>query len=148
MKFKFRLDFLIKHNKDKEKQALIEYSKAVSAVSDVNNEIKASMDRVNQCRQHICDVEAKGGNIGATVIMEVDFINRLGLKIKDAERRLVAANEFLEEQRLLLVEAQRETKKVELLRERKFEEFKKAKKLREQKSIDDMITSRFKRGQI
>lgn len=148
MKFKFRLDFLIKHNKDKEKQAIIEYSKAVSAVSDVNDEIKASMDRVNQCRQHICDVEAKGGNIGATVIMEVDFINRLGLKIKDAEIRLVAANEFLEEQRLLLVEAQRETKKVELLRERKFEEFKKAKKLREQKSIDDMITSRFKRGQI
>lgn len=146
MKFKFKLDTLLKYNSRLEEIKKIEYSKALAQVEEVRQEIEQLIVKSKQARQNISLIEAKGGNIGSEINLQSDLILSIKKKIEIKKEQLQQLTINLEDKREQLTVAAQESRKIEKLKEKQLAEYKKIIKNKELKSIDELVITKFNRN--
>lgn len=143
MKFKFRLESVLKLRKQVEDQRQREYLMAKSAVDQCLGAIRNMYDEITQSRQLVHTKENSNDESQiASMLVAHDFIE--GQKVK-IERKRQEARELMQvaEQKLEVFKvAMTDRKSIEKMKERKFQQFKLEKKRKEEKFFDDMAIIR------
>ncbi|CAN5462119.1 hypothetical protein BH10BDE1_BH10BDE1_08190 [soil metagenome] len=149
MAFVFRLQKVLEHRRrleDEAKRAYIEaQAKTVQSLKDLEK-LYVAID-LARTRGHELVTGAENRQTTPT-LQNVDvFIN--GQKIRIDRQRAVIRDFKAEEERLqdLLIQAARERKTLEKLRERHLEEYRVEMARREQAEVDDITTMRYGRGE-
>lgn len=145
MKFKFKLEPVLKHRKIKEDIAKKDYAEAESKVQECLSVINSYYNQIEETRSLSLERQQLGGSVTAYLDFNSDLI--LGIKIKIEIEKLKVRDlmQVAEEKKEILIEARREKKIVESLKQKKMEEFKKLQKKHEQKQIDEMVSQRYAR---
>ena len=148
MKFKFGFETLLKHRKRIEEEKQRDYFQAKQAVDEVLGRINGMYKSLDQTRDEIQKIQmGRDANIEAIKQRE-EYIDGLKIKI-EAERHIARELMMVAEEKLqVLMEAVKEFKSLEKLKERKFQEHRRAVKKKELKSVDEMVTMRHKRGAL
>ena len=87
------------------------------------------------------------GNDVYSIIYDESLISAINSKISDFEKKLIPINKEKENKRLEYMEAQKNKKVIEKLKEKKAYQHKKQEILKESKAIDDLVNTRFKKFQ-
>lgn len=149
MKFQFKFEVLKKHRRRLEEEAQRNFMEARANLDACLNMIKSHYDSIEDSRSRIANEQSSGNAHAFELIRGFEqFID--GQKIRIERKRQEARHLMVvvEEKQELLIEAAREYKKIEKLRERKLEDFKKHKKRVEAKRVDDLVTIRTGRKEI
>ena len=147
MKFEFSYEKLLDHRKTVEEVAHRDYLLAQTQVDAAEKVLRGMYDDIAKSRTRIGKLEVEGGKAGPALGLLHDFID--GQKIR-IERQRAKIRELLaeaERKHEILVEAAREHKTLQKLKEKRKQEFRKAVKKRELKAVDEIVTTRFKRGE-
>jgi len=143
-KFTFRLQGLLSVKEKLEEQRKMEYGHALAA-----------LERERRALRQL--EEEKSFNIGEVsrrmkVSIEPEVLTLYGLyieelkrRIKKQEKRVEAAEREAEERRLILVEAMKERKMMQKLREKDLEEFVEEEKRSEQRGVDVLVSYKYAR---
>lgn len=147
MKFRFRLETLLKHRGALKDEAQRVWMEAQNEVNDCLEKIQDMYKQVDQSRQTIASSEKAGVvNQTAVFVSTNEFLK--GQKVR-IERKRQEARELMtvaEQRREEMVAAIQEYEVLKKLKERKKQEFLKTKKAREAKEMDDLVTMRFTRS--
>lgn len=148
MKFKFAYENLLKHKKRLEEIAAKEFAEAQHQVAEANAELKRMYGLIDDARLRSLELESEGGQKGHVLVQIGEFI--LGQKKRIEGQSRVVRSLMMEAERRqeALMEAAREYKTLEKLREKRFKEFRDLVKKHELKVVDELVTTRFKRGGI
>jgi flagellar FliJ protein len=148
MSFKFTLEPLMKHRKRLEEDAQREFFKARSAVDEALRKINSLYESIDHARRQIQLLQKSGGQSIAAITQHEEFI--VGAQIRIERERKVARELMMvaEEKHQLLLEAAKEFKSIEKLKERRHRQYLEDKKKQELKIIDQTVTMRFKRGAV
>lgn len=148
MPFKFTLEPLMKHRKRLEEDAQREFFKARSAVDEALRRINSLYESVDHARRQIQILQRSGGQAIAAITQHEEFI--AGVQIRIERERKVARELMMvaEEKHQVLLEAAKEFKSIEKLKERRHRQYREEKKKKELKIIDQTVTMRFKRGAV
>ena len=144
MKFKFNLEKVLQHRKIKEDLAKKGFMEAANAVALEERKLDHMKRDLRLAREESHNWQNIGGTEGVRLQFIEEYIvgqtERIEHQISEVERSRVR----LEEKRKVLVEAGREFKALDKLKERRQEEFTKTKNKLEQKRMDE--TSSMTRG--
>ena len=145
MKFRFAYEHLLKHKKRLAELAAREFSEAQHKVDQANGKLRDMYELIEESRKRALDLTAEGGRKSGALAQIDEFIT--GHKIRIEHQRLVIRQLHLEAERTqeALIEAAREYKTLQKLRERRLDEFKHLVKKHELKQVDELVTTRFKR---
>jgi flagellar FliJ protein len=134
-KFSFRLEKILQLRKFKEEECKIALGQAVSALNRIENEIKETA-----LKRHHAALErfADAGQIAAWD----NYIIRLEQQAEKLARQAAQAELVVEEKRALYLEASRELKAVEKLKEKREKEYRKEMLDYEMSEIDDITAAR------
>ncbi|MCB0350204.1 MAG: flagellar export protein FliJ [Bdellovibrionales bacterium] len=144
MKFKFRLDTILRHRKIEQDLAQKEFSIAQQAVRDQLAHIKKLYASIDDSRAQIEAIQAAGGACSSQINSIELFIEGQILIIARERQRARELMQIEEEKHEVLVLKMQDFKVLEKMKEKKKEEFRKIKNKKIQKNIDDMVTMRFK----
>ncbi len=147
MRFRFRLETLLKHRETLKGEAQRVWMQSQNRVNECLEEIQKMYNQVDQSRQTISNSEKAGvSHQSAVFISANEFL--VGQKII-IERKRQEARELMsaaEQKREELISATQDCEVLKKLKERKKQEFLKRKKIKEAKQVDDLVTMRFKRS--
>lgn len=147
MKFKFSYQQLLEHRKRLEEMAHRDYLLVQKEVDVATLELEKMFQQIEDSRKRIGFLSAKGGHQVPSLVLMDDFINKQKIRI-DIQRKKIRELQFIaEEKQQALVIAAKEYKILEKLREKRVIEFKDLLKKRELKLVDELVTTRFKRGE-
>lgn len=141
-RFQFRLQQYLGVKEQIEEQKELEYARALRQVE----EEKAELRRMVQERQDAIDNmrQALQRNISPVEIRRYNnTIERLKHHILVQEERVKAAEKFAEEKRQELVQAMKDRKALEIVREKALEEFNLEQNLAEQKQVDELVSFKY-----
>ena len=145
-RFNFRLQQYLGIKEQLETQKELEYAKAIQKVEEEKQTLRTM--EANRAAQ-IADFQQKVLHTIDTV--EIKFLNdsieRLKHLIKQQEERVRAAEAFAEQKRQELVEAMRERKALEIVRDKAREEYLLEENLAEQKAVDELVSFKYKIAQ-
>jgi flagellar FliJ protein len=141
-KFNFRLQQYLGVKEQIEDQKEFEYSKAIRKREEEKNLL---LQMTKQREQQIEDMRVAVLNaIDPVEIRHLNHsIDRLKTHIKQQMERVAAAEVFAENKRLELVEAMKERKALEIVRDNAREEFLKEEQIAEQKQIDERVSFKY-----
>ncbi|MCL2188154.1 MAG: flagellar export protein FliJ [Defluviitaleaceae bacterium] len=145
-RFNFRLQQYLGVKEQMETQKELEYAKALRKVE----EEKQLLRELHANREaQIADFQQKVLNNIDTIEIKLlnDSIERLKQYIKKQEERVKAAEEFAEIKRQELVEAMKERKALEIVRDNAREAFNLEQNLVEQKQVDELVSFKYKNAQ-
>ena len=167
MKFIFAFEKLLQHKRNIEDSTRRDMNIAAAKLDAVEKELKAmysaiddSRKRANECAK-VGSVEAKldGASEGKsnslkpmlvsplTALVQIDeFIRGQGVRIAQHKKIVREHKAIVEEAQELLLEAAKERKIYEKLREQRLAEYKDSEKKRDLKRVDDMVSTRFARN--
>lgn len=147
MRFEFSLESLLTHRRRLEELAQREYAEAQSKVDAAALKLNEYYDQVDEARHRSASLEVRGGAQAGALISIDEFI--AGQKYRIEAQRKVIRDLKVEAERLqeILIEAAKETKTLEKLKERQLEEFKLKRRKAETKALDELIVTRFKRAE-
>jgi flagellar FliJ protein len=145
MRFRFPYEKLLAHKKTLEELARKEYLIARALVEDAERELKDMYDVVTNSRQRVSRLELEGGTQGPSLMQIHEFITGQKVRIERQREKIRALLAEAERKHGALIEAAREHKTLEKLKERRFEEFKQLLKKQDLKVIDEIVTTRFKK---
>ena len=143
MKFEFSFEKLLDHKKTLEDIARRNWAEKRRELDAGLKKLEDMFGQIDESRQRALALGTSGGATGPALVQIDEFINGQKIRIerhRASLRELMAEVERLHE---LLVEAAKERKTLEKLKERRLEEFKKLQKKREAKEIDELVTTRF-----
>lgn len=144
-KFAFGFEKLLHHRRQLEDIARRNWLEAQAKVDAANGKMRNLFDEIEQARFRAGTLARGGGAHGPALAQIDEFINgqKVRIEAQRAEiRKLLADAESMHE---IVVEAAKERKILEKLRERKHEDFKSRLKKQEIKEIDELVVTRFKR---
>lgn len=145
MSFVFSLEVLLEHKRRLQDEARRVWSEAQGKVDQATAELNGFYGQVDDTRKANQELEKSGGALAARLIANDSFIDGQKIRIERQRlkiRELKSAAETLHE---LMVEALRDTKTLEKLKEKQKEEYKKKLRVREMKENDEIVTLRHKR---
>ncbi len=147
-RFKFGLEKVLKLRQHNEHEARVELGRAIGVLAGIENEIKrnaavrseAAMERF----AGISTVDGSGNGYGGSLSMHAwdAYINRLEQEADRLMEEAVRAETVVEEKRGLYIEASRELKVMENLKERREKEHRKEMFIAETKEMDDRKITR------
>lgn len=146
MKFKFGYQQLLEYRKRLEDLAQRDYVTAKKAVDLAEEALEAMYQQIDDSRQRARMLEVQGGKQAPSLAFIDDFINKHKIRIEMHRKVIRELKQFEEIKQQALVVAAKEYKILEKLKERKMLEFKDILKKRELKQVDELVTTRFKRG--
>ena len=141
-RFQFRLQQYLRVKEQIEEQKELEYAKALRLVA----EEKA---KLAEMRQNLAEtVESLRKAVSKSIApMEIrrynNTIERLKHNIKVQEERVRAAEAHAEEKRQELVQAMKERKALEIVKENQHEEFMREADLAERKQVDELVSFKY-----
>lgn len=145
MKFSFPYDKLLDHRKMLEEIARKDYISARTQADDAEAKLRAMYDDVSSARDRAGRLEVMGGPQGPLLSLISDFIDGQKIRIERQRQTIRELLAVVEEKHEALIEAAREHKTLQKLKERRLKEFKRQLKKKELKEVDEMVTTRFKR---
>ena len=144
MKFEFSFETLLDHRRQIEDAARREWNEAQEKVDEAQRTLDEYYSQLDQARARVGTIEKSGGPQAGALVSIAEFISGQNIRI---ERHRLSMRELVmdaEIKREAMIEAAKETKTLQKLKEKKLEEFKQKKKKRELKEVDDLIVTRFK----
>lgn len=144
MKFRFRLDTVMRQRRVEQDLAQKDYFTAQAAVNQQLSLIKVMYEESDSAREMAGSLQMMGGTKVPDLIQIEEFISLQKLKIQRAREKARELMAIAEEKQEILVEKAQNVKVLEKLREKQHEEFKKEKSKRETIEMDDMTIMRQK----
>jgi flagellar FliJ protein len=144
-KFKFAFEKLLAHKRTLEDVARREFLEAQGQVDGANRELNQMYQVIDESRARSQALGADGGALAIVALSQIDeFINLQKIRI-ERQRSVIRELMFVAEQKQqALIDAAKERKTLEKLREKRLEDFKLALEKHEMKEIDDLVVTRFK----
>ena len=148
MKFKFSLEAVLKHRKTLEEIAKRDYLEEKHKANEQLKKLNFLYAQIDEARK---GAAAKSG--GKKVFIEDlqyinSFISKNNIKIEIQKIVFREAMQVTEEKEEILLEAAREFKVIEKLKERRFEGHKKRARKTEIRNLDEMVTLRHGRDPL
>lgn len=139
-RFEFRLQKVLDIRMKEEDQSKMEFKKAMEEKRNTEiklNKLKNSYDKFNKFDEEESIIERK---------LKLNYLKCLNSTINSVNEELNHRNKFVEEKRIILKEKQIDRKTVEILKQKKFEEFEKEQNSIEQKANDEFALYGFIRA--
>jgi flagellar export protein FliJ len=143
MKFKFRLETLMRHRKVLQDEAQRDYLIAQKNVQDQMARIKEMYSELDSARLRAEQIQLQGGNCSAELMHIDDYIQGQKTRIHLARQKARELMQIAEEKHEVLTEKSKDHKMLEKLKEQKKLEFKKMKNKMAQAEVDDMAIMRY-----
>jgi len=143
-KFQFKFETVLKVKERKEEQLkreLMYIQKLKIEQEQILEKIGAERKKMHEQKGR----EKQGGTDISTLIYYEAYLNSLRAQIARTEKRIKEFTEKADEKRVEVVEASREKKIFENLKDRHFSVFKKAVLSNEQKQLDEMAVNKYNR---
>lgn len=132
-KFKFSLEKVLKIREFEEKEAQIELAKAISVVTDLNNQLKYIAS------ERIKSNESRSNSYDLSFLVSVEnYIEGLDFKKEQLLEQLVQAELVVEEKRKIMIEAMQKRKALDKLKENQYKVYKKELLQEEEKILDEI----------
>ncbi|GBU29113.1 flagellar export protein FliJ [Treponema sp. R8-4-B8] len=136
-RFTFRLEKVLQLRKFKEDECKLALGQAISILNKIENDIKiTALKRHNAAEQRFND----GLNMASWDI----YILRLEQEAEKLANQAAQAELVVEEKRALYIEAQKDLKAIEKLKEKQKKEYRKEMMDLQMAEIDDMTAARYK----
>ena len=139
MKFKFRLQSIMEVRKTEVDLAQRDFHEAKSRETKEENRLLSMKELITQAIQSRYDIQKAGGVVGENLQSIQTFIRGQKIRVQTQEKILNGLQKITEDKRLILVEAMKNLKTLETLREKRLDDFKRALKKREIKQLDELI---------
>ena len=141
-KFKFRLQSFLGVKEKMEEQKKIEYGRALQKLEEEKQRLqdfeREKASYINLCRETI------ENNISPSEFRTYsDYIELLKKKMRAQVKVIEQTAEIVERRRLELVDAMKERKMLDTLKERDYEQFLKDELMAEQKLVDEIVSYRY-----
>jgi len=138
-KFNFKLASILSIKEKMEDLKKNEFGKAVMALEAEKARLVVLQDTKMLCIQSFRDSLATGVKPD-DLAQHNTYIDRLKVLIKQQEQAILRAEEYVEVKRLELVEAMRERKTMDTLKDHAYEAYLEEEKQAEQKVIDEIVS--------
>ena len=141
-RFQFRLQQYLGVKEQIEEQKELEYAKAIRILE----EEKQKLTEMRELRENMVQDlrKAVSRSISPFEIRRYNNnIERLKHQIKVQEERVIAAEQYVEQKRQELVQAMKERKALEIVRDNAKEEFLKEVDLAERKQVDELVSFKY-----
>jgi len=136
-RFSFRLEKVLQLRKFKEDECKIALGQAISILNKIENDIKiTAVKRHNATEQRFND--------GQNMLSWDNYILRLEQEAERLEEQAAQAEIVVEQKRALYIEAQKDLKAIEKLKEKQKKEYRKDMMDLQMLEIDDMTAARYK----
>lgn len=145
MKFSFPYEKILDHRKTVEEIARKEFMAARALVVAAEEKLRSLYDEIAASRARAGRLERAGGAQGPSLILIAEFIDGQKIRIERQRQKIRELQRDAEQKQEALIEAAKEYKTLEKLKEKRSKEFKRALKKKELKEIDEIVTTRFKR---
>jgi flagellar FliJ protein len=144
MKYEFSLEVVLDHRKRNENEARRKFYEAQSKVDAAVAQLNEFYDQVDHARSESMKLQVKGGTTAPSLVANENFVT--GQKFRIEAQRMKIRDLKMEAESLqdALLEAAKETKTLEKLKERQVEEFKKKRRKHEAREMDEIVTLRHK----
>jgi flagellar FliJ protein len=145
-KFVFRLETLLQHRHNIEERERIKFS-------CIRGELMAALEHMKHLRakqaQTLSELASKksGKCDSQEIAWFYSFLDRLSWEMERCSERIGKLEQHLEAQKQIMIEASRNKKMVQNLRNKKEKEFLVSLERIEQKSIDEIVVTRYARKQ-
>jgi flagellar FliJ protein len=143
MKFNFQFEKVLKHKKILEGQAQKDFHEISAKLIEQEQFLKGLEDDLKKAYSDKHAVTVMGGEVAQHLAYFHEFYLMQKKLIEQQQRIIAGLEKIVEEKRLRLVEASREKKIFEKLKEKRKQEFKKQIDKKEQKRIDEVNIIRF-----
>jgi flagellar FliJ protein len=141
-KFSFRLETLLQHRQHLEEKERTKFSAIRNELLAEVNHIQAL--RTMQARALAELARKKSGDCDAQeIIWHYRYLDRIALELERSARRIAELEGKLEIQKQAMIEAMRNKKMIENLRSKREKEFLTALERAEQKSVDEIVVTRY-----
>lgn len=145
MKFRFPLEQLLDVRLREKDLAQRDFLFANKDLAEAEALLQSYYDTIAQARQTAGMLRVSGG-LCAENLQQTDlFIAGQEVRISRQKEKIRELASIAEQKHAILIEAAKEHKKVEKLRERRMDRFRREQKRRELKEVDDLVTMRFER---
>jgi len=136
-RFTFRLEKVMQLRKFKEDECKLALGQAISILNKIENDIKmTAVKRHNAAEQRF--------NAGQDMASWDNYILRLEQEAEKLANQAAQAELVVEEKRALYIEAQKDLKAIEKLKEKRKKEYRKEMMDLQMTEIDDMTAARYK----
>lgn len=143
MKFKFPLQNVMKHRKVLEDLAQRDYQEANARLNEEEKKLAKLYEAVDLARQFSFKTQVHGGSAGSALSQVDDFLKGQDIRIERQKKVIEEQRKIVEDFQEILRQRAVEYKIIEKYKDRKLDEFKVEKNKKEQKSADDMVSSRY-----
>ncbi len=141
-KFVFRLAGLLSLKEKIEKRRENEYGAALAALEREREKLAELENELAQTVEELREFVQKSAR-SDTIAQYNAYIELVKKRIKAQIKAIQDAEEFAEQARLTLVEAMKERKTLETLKEKDFESYKEEEKRLEQKVLDEVVSYKY-----
>lgn len=139
-KFTFSLQKVLEFRENTKKQAEVEFGKSMAE----ENRIQQTLDMIAQ--QQVNTMAASNGSTDISYIYGVNnYLNLLNQRKEQLLEELTQAHMITEQKREIMIDASREFKVMEKLKENQFEQWQKETKKAQEKELDDINNARLAR---
>ena len=138
-RFRFGLEKVLELRQHREEEAKNELGKAIGILANIENKIKINNENRNEAaRKRFEGIGASGNDGFQTMILWDSYIRRLEQEAEGLEEQAARAELLVEEKRKLYLEASRELKVLEKLKEKRQKEYRKEMFAVEAGEMEDM----------
>lgn len=140
-KFKFRFEAVLKHRKAREEDAL-------RALAQSQRAYQVELAKKSKLLSDLSEALTRRENLAVEPVgidafqLEQLFITGTKQRIIQQDQALVRASRVVEKSLRAYLQAKRQTRTIELLREKHYQEFKKARAKKERKELDEISVMR------
>ncbi|MDR0273576.1 MAG: flagellar export protein FliJ [Clostridiales bacterium] len=141
-RFQFRLQQYLGIKEQIEDQKELEYAKALQTLAEEKQKLAEFIQRKDETIEKLRQSVSR--NISPFEIRRYNNnIERLKHQIKVQEERVAAAERFAEKKRQELIQAMKERKALEIVKENAHEEFLKEADMAERKQVDELVSYKY-----
>lgn len=144
MSYIFSLEVLLDYKKRLENEARLLFVEAQSKVDAAIVVLGEYYDQVDRTREQNSILQAQGGALAPSLVANSDFITGQKFRIEAQRLKIRELKTTADELHEAMIEAAKETKTLEKLKERGFEQYKRDRRKREMKQQDELTTLRHK----
>lgn len=138
MKYKFKLQGLLRLREFREYQVKLKISQINKRIYEINNQIAREKKEIEESHNSMCDM-VEAGISGEMISFFPYFIQGKEQRIKQLQEELVQRKNEYKETIAELSEARGEVKLIEKMKEKDFDKYKKELQKKEDKILEDLV---------
>ncbi|MCC6278010.1 MAG: flagellar export protein FliJ [Oligoflexia bacterium] len=149
MKFKFSYEKLEEYHKQQEEIAQRDYIESLSRLESEKAKLNALYEKQEEAIGEAYKIrETESAFSQGWLVSIEEFLKGLESRIETQRQVVINHHAICDQKQEILIQAAREHKTYQKLREKQFAEFKKKEKKKEMKAVDELVVTRFKRSEV